>query len=388
MSDAYLSRGVSSTKDDVHRAIEKIDKGEFAGAFCKLIKDPYGSPDWCAAMHADGAGTKSALAYIKYNETGDFSAFSDIAQDSLVMNLDDLLCVGATDGFVMSNTIGRNAHRVDGKAIRSIIEGYETFLTKMKRYGVNITMSGGETADVGDLVSTLIVDSTFFVRMRRSDVVDCGNIVPGDVIVGFASFGKAVYEDKYNSGIGSNGLTAARHLLLSKYYAEKYPETYSPTIDISKVYCGKYRFEDKLPGSEQTVGDAILSPTRTYAPIVREALNSFRSEIHGMVHCTGGGQVKCRNFGNGIHYIKDNLFDVPPLFCAISENGDISQKEMYQVFNMGHRLEMYCSEKTAGELIGIAAKYGVDAKIVGYTEKSGSTLNAVTIKADGKIYEF
>ena len=389
MADAYLSRGVSATKDDVHRAIEKIDKGEFAGAFCKLIADPNGDSDWCAAMHADGAGTKSALAYIKYNETGDFTAFNDIAQDSLVMNLDDLLCVGATEGFVMSNTIGRNAHRVDGNAIKAVIDGYQSFIKTMEQYGVNIVMSGGETADVGDLVSTLIVDSTFYVRLKRENVINCDNIAPGDVIVGFASFGKASYETKYNSGIGSNGLTAARHLLLSKYYAEKYPETYSPTIDLSKVYCGKYRFEDKLPDSDMTVGDAILSPTRTYAPVVRAILEKHRKDIHGIIHCTGGGQVKCRNFGVGVHYIKDNLFPTPTLFKLIAENDDISDREMYQVFNMGHRLEMYCPAEVAADLIAISESLGVDARIVGRVEKAEEGINRVTIKTpDGSVFEY
>jgi len=387
MADAYLSRGVSSTKDDVHRAIKNTDKGEFGGAFCKLIADPFGSSDYCAAMHADGAGTKSSLAYIKYNETGDFSVYADIAQDSIVMNLDDLLCVGATDNFVMSNTIGRNAHRVDGNAIKAVIDGYLDFLTRMRAYGINVVMSGGETADVGDIVSTLIVDSTLFVRIKREDVIDCDNIKDGDAIIGFASFGKSVYEKKYNSGIGSNGLTAARHLLLSKYYAEKYPETYSNTIDISKVYCGKYKLDDILPGSDMSVGDAILSPTRTYAPVVKEVLSAFRNDIHGIIHCTGGGQVKCRNFGNGIHYVKNSLFDTPPLFKAISENSDIGMKEMYQVFNMGHRLEMYCPKEKAEDIIKISEKYGIEAKIVGYVEKSGGT-NTVTIDTKEGHFEY
>lgn len=391
MSDAYLSLGASSEKTDVKRAIEKIDRGLFAGAFCKIIDDPAGDPNWCAALHADGAGTKSALAYIKHRETGDFSAYYDLAQDSVVMNLDDLICVGATGGFVMSNTIGRNAHRVDGNAIKAIIEGYVGFIKKMGELEIDITMSGGETADVGDLVSTLIVDSTVFVRMRRSDVIDCGNIRPGDVIVGFSSSGQASYEDKPNSGIGSNGLTAARHLLLSKYYAEKYPETYSNTIDPSKVYGGKYRIMDKLPAGagvpEMTVGDALLSPTRTYAPIVRDILAEGRSRIHGIIHCTGGGQLKCRAFGRGLHYVKDNLFDTPPLFLAIAESGAISPREMFSVFNMGHRLEIYCEEKDAPSLIAAAARYGVAAKIVGYVERTEGE-NRVTIKKDGKTYEY
>ena len=390
MSDAYLSRGVSSTKEEIHNAIAKLDKGEFAGAFCKLITDPYGDPEMCAAMHADGAGTKASLAYIKYNETGDFGAFFDIAQDSMVMNLDDMLCIGATDNFILSNTIDRNAHRVDGNAIKSIIDGYQSFIGKMSSFDIGIYMSGGETADVGDLTNTLIVNSTFFVRLKRSDVINCDNISAGDVIVGFSSSGQASYEDKYNAGMGSNGLTAARHLLLSNYYADKYPETYSSTIDKSKVYCGKYKIEDKLPGSDISVGDAMLSPTRTYAPIIKDILNSDRENVHGLIHCTGGGQLKCKNFGKNLHYIKDNLFDTPPLFRAIAENGDISEREMYQTFNMGHRLELFCKPEYAEKFIAAAKKYNVDARIVGRVEEGSSNINTMTIhdKLSGRIYEY
>ncbi|MBR6681842.1 MAG: phosphoribosylformylglycinamidine cyclo-ligase [Clostridia bacterium] len=388
MSEAYLSRGVSAEKTDVHNAVKKLDKGVFKGAFCTMMPDPTGDSEYCAAMHADGAGTKSSLAYIKFNETGDYTAFTDIAQDSMVMNLDDLLCVGATGGFIMSNTIGRNAHRVDGNAIKAVIGGYTDFVEKMRKYGVDITMCGGETADVGDLVSTLIVDSTFFVRMKRSDVIDCDNIQAGDVIVGFASFGQAVYEDKYNAGMGSNGLTAARHLLLAHEYASKYPETYSNTIPEAQVYCGKYKFTDKLPGTDVCVGDAILSPTRTYAPIVKDILDADRGAVHGMVHCTGGGQVKCKNFGKGLHYIKDNLFDTPPLFKAIAENADVGAAEMYRIFNMGHRLEIYTTPDKAEAMIKAAEKYGVEAKIVGRVEKSDSDMNKVTIKHNGKEFNY
>lgn len=388
MSTAYMSRGVSATKDEVHSAIKNQDKGIFPGAFCKIIPDPCNDPEYCAAMHADGAGTKSSLAYIKYMETGDLSAFYNIAQDSVVMNLDDLLCIGAVDNFILSNTIGRNAHRVNGQAIASVINGYSDFCDMLNSYGVGITMSGGETADVGDLVSTLIVDSTFFVRLKRSDVIDCDNIKPGDVIVGLSSYGKAVYEKAYNAGMGSNGLTAARHLLLSHEYAEKYPETYSDTIDISKVYCGKYKVTDILPGTDVSVADAILSPTRTYAPIIREILNKKRSAVHGMIHCTGGGQAKCANFGKSIHYIKDNLFEIPPLFAAIAENSDIAEAEMYRVFNMGHRMEIYCSEDDAGFMIETAGRFGVDARIVGRCEASSDGKNHVTIINNGKIFEY
>lgn len=387
MSDAYLSRGVSSTKEEIHRAIEKLDRGEVAGAFCKLIADPCGDKNYCAAMHADGAGTKAALAYIKYNESGDFGAYYNIAQDSMVMNLDDLICVGAADGFIMSNTIDRNAHRVDGNAIKAVIEGYSGFLNTMKRFGVNIIMSGGETADVGDLASTLIVNSTLFVRIRRSDVINCDNIRPGDVIVGFSSYGQSAYEDRYNAGMGSNGLTAARHLLLSKYYAEKYPETYSDTIDASKVYCGKYRIEDNLPGSGVSVGDAMLSPTRTYAPVIKDILTNNRSDVHGIIHCTGGGQVKCKNFGHGLHYIKDNLFPIPPLFRAIAENGDVGMREMYQIFNMGHRMELFCVPEKAGIMLAAARRYGVEARIVGSVE-SNENGNNVTVSAEGNMFKY
>ena len=388
MSDAYKSRGVSSSKEEVHSAVRVLGKGVFSGAFCKLIEDPAGDKDYCVAMHADGAGTKAALAYIKFKETGDYGAYFDIAQDSMVMNLDDLLCVGALDGFIMSNTIDRNAHRVDGHAIKSIIEGYQSFVNLMGSYGIGINMSGGETADVGDLASTLIVNSTLYVRIKRSDVIDCNNIAPGNVIVGLSSYGQANYEKKYNAGMGSNGLTAARHLMLSHDYAAKYPETYSNTIDDSKVYCGTYGVNDILPGTDVSVVDAILSPTRTYAPIIKEILDTKRSAVHGMIHCTGGGQAKCKNFGCGIHYIKDNLFEIPPLFAAIKKNADIGDREMYQVFNMGHRMELYCSREDAQFMIDTAAKYGVEAKIVGYTEASADGNNKVTIKDCGNTFEY
>lgn len=387
MSDAYLSRGVSSSKDEVRHAVKKLDRGEVAGAFCKLIADPCGDKNYCAAMHADGAGTKAALAYIKYNESGDFGAYYNLAQDSMVMNLDDLICIGATDRFIFSNTIDRNAHRVDGKAIKSIIEGYRDFANTMMRFGVNIIMSGGETADVGDLTSTLIVNSTLFVRLRRTDVINCDNIKPGDAIVGFSSYGQSAYEERYNAGMGSNGLTAARHLLLSKYYAEKYPETFSNTIDSSKVYCGKYRFEDNLPGSSVTVGDAMLSPTRTYAPIIKDILSNNRLDVHGIIHCTGGGQVKCKNFGINLHYIKDNMFPIPPLFRAIYDNGDIGMREMYQVFNMGHRMEIFCTPEKTQDMISAAQHYGVEARVIGHVDANEGS-NNVTISAEGNTFVY
>jgi phosphoribosylformylglycinamidine cyclo-ligase len=388
-AESYLSRGVSPTKDDVKNAITGQNKGLFPGAFCKIIADPTGNPAYCAAMHADGAGTKSTLAYIQYRETGDPGCFKGIAQDSLVMNLDDLICIGATDHFLVSNTIGRNAHRIDQGVLKNVIDGYQEFIERMKPYGVEIALTGGETADVGDLVATIIVDSTAFVRLRRDQVINCDRIQPGDLIVGLASFGQAGYESSYNSGIGSNGLTAARHLLLDHSYAVQYPETYSPTLKPAKVYCGSFRFTDRLPGSEQTAGAAILSPTRTYLPIVREILAEDRDAVHGMVHCTGGGQVKCKSFGRGLHYRKDNLFATPPLFKAIQAQGEIKPAEMFQIFNMGHRLEIYCNRATAAQVIAVANKYNVEAQIVGRVlANEQSDQNRVTIRHEGMEYSY
>lgn len=385
-NNAYKSRGVSSDKEDVHAAIKNQDKGVFPGAFCKLIADPCADDTYCAAMHADGAGTKSSLAYVKYKETGDYSPFFDIAQDSCVMNLDDLLCVGAKGPFLVSNTIGRNAHRVDGKAIAQVICGYDSFANKMKEFGIDLVLSGGETADVGDLVSTLICDSTFFARIKRDEVIDLDNVRAGDVIVGFASFGKALYEDKYNSGIGSNGLTAARHLVFSPYYREKYPESYSDTVEKSLVYCGKHLLSDNLPGTDITLGEAVLSPTRTYAPLIKAIVEKYGKDIHGLVHCTGGGQTKCGHFGKNIHYIKDNLFSCP-LFELIASEGAVEQKEMYKVFNMGHRMEAFVPESIANGLIDEAYKLGIDAKIVGRCEKSDGK-NKVTVIDKGQTFEY
>ena len=386
MSDAYITLGASATKSEVHKAIKNQDKGVFPGAFCKLCEDAAGDKDYCSVMHADGAGTKSSLAYIYYRETGDISVFEGIAQDSTVMNLDDLLCVGITDGFIMSNTIGRNAHRISGEVISTVINGYTSFVEKMKEFGVNITMSGGETADVGDLVSTLIVDSTFFARVPKKKVIDCANIKPGNVILALASSGKATYEKEYNSGISSNGLTGARHLVLSGVYRDKYPESFSSTIKEGQAYSGKYLLTDKLPGTDITVGKALLSPTRTYAPILKELLDNPAANITGLIHCTGGAMAKCKNFGNGLRYVKDNLFDTPPLFKLIAENSNIGEKEMYNVFNMGHRMEIYCDEATAKLASAIAAKYNVDSRIVGYVEKSADDTNSVIIKKDGKEF--
>ncbi|HEY8464409.1 MAG TPA: AIR synthase-related protein [Bacillota bacterium] len=388
-AESYLSRGVSPTKDDVKSAIIGQTKGIFPGAFCKILPDPLGDPEYCVAMHADGAGTKSAVAYLGYKENANPSYFRGIAQDSLVMNLDDLICIGAVDNFLVSNTIGRNAHRIDQAVLKNVIDGYQEFIDSMKPYGITITMSGGETADVGDLVATIIVDSTVFVRFHRKKVIDCDRIQPGDVIVGLASFGQASYERSVNSGIGSNGLTAARHLLLAHDYATKYPETYSPTIEMSKVYCGRYQFNDHLPGSSQTVGEALLAPTRTYLPVIKKVLETLADKIHGMIHCTGGGQVKCKSFGKGLHYIKDRLFPTPPIFAAIKAQGEIKPFEMYQIFNMGHRLEVYCDRETASQIIAIAEKYQVEAKVVGQVEPNEDPReNKVTVRHEGEEYSY
>ena len=309
-AESYLSRGVSPTKDDVKAAVKNQDKGVFPGAFCKLIEDIAGDPEYCTALHADGAGTKSSVAYLMFKETGNYDWFKGLAQDSLVMNTDDLACVGAINNLSLSNTIGRNAHLVDGKAIAKVIEGYDEMIGKLSDLGINVKMCGGETADVGDLVRTLIVDSTIVAREKRENIINAANIQPGDVIVGLASFGQATYEDSYNSGMSSNGLTAARHMLLSKYYYENYKESFSDTIGEDKAYCGKYRLTDKLPGSEQTVGEAILSPTRTFLPVIKEVLDNYRSNINGIIHCTGGGQAKCRDFGKNVRYVKDNPFEL------------------------------------------------------------------------------
>ncbi len=386
-AQSYLSRGVSPTKDDVKKAVANQSKGVAPGAFCKLIEDVAGDDNYATAIHADGAGTKSSVAYLMYKETGNYDWFKGLAQDSLVMNTDDLACVGCTENLVLSNTIGRNAHLVDGKAIAKVIEGYDEVINKLANLGINIKMCGGETADVGDLVRTLIVDSTIVARIKREDIINAANIKPGHVIVALASSGQATYEDSYNSGISSNGLTAARHMLLSKYYLENYKESFSETVPEDKVYCGKYRLTDILPGTDVTVGAAILSPTRTFLPIIVPVIEKYKDQISGIIHCTGGGQAKCRDFGKNIRIVKDNLFELPPIFKAIYESGEIPMKEMYQVFNCGHRIEFYCDESVANGIIDIAKSYNVDAKIVGHVEAlpEGSA-NEVLIKANGEEY--
>ncbi len=388
-AESYLSRGVSPTKDDVKAAVKNQSKGVFPGAFCKLIEDIAGDPEYCTALHADGAGTKSSVAYLMFKETGNYDWFKGLAQDSLVMNTDDLACVGALNNLSLSNTIGRNAHLVDGKAIAKVIEGYDEMIAKLADLGIDIKMCGGETADVGDLVRTLIVDSTIVAREKRENIINAANIKPGDIIVGLASFGQATYESSYNSGMSSNGLTAARHMLLSKYYFENYKESFSDTLGEDKAYCGKYRLTDKLPGSEQTVGEAILSPTRTFMPVIKAVLEKYRSGIDGIIHCTGGGQAKCRDFGNNVRYVKDNLFELPPLFKAIYESGEIPMKEMFQVFNCGHRIEFYCDyEETAAGIMEIASSFNIESRIVGHVEQSNGNNNEVIIKYQGEEFVY
>jgi phosphoribosylformylglycinamidine cyclo-ligase len=389
MNNEYLDRGVSATKDDVHRAIAGQSAGEVPGAFCKVIADPAGDPKMVAVMHADGAGTKSSVAYLSYAETGDPSVFHGIAQDALVMNTDDLLCVGATTGFVVSNTIGRNAHRVKGDVIAALIDGYEACAAMLRGHGIEITLSGGETADVGDLVRTVIADSTVFARVPRAQVRDFSRVEPGDVIVGLSSTGKANYEAEENSGIGSNGLTLARHALLAHSYATRFPESFSETIAIDKTYCGRFQLKDTLPGTSRTVAWGLLSPTRTYLPVVRAILGSdLASRIAGILHCSGGGQTKCRGFGRGLHYVKDSLFATPPLFQAIADSG-IDGKQMYQVFNMGHRLELYLRPSAAAGVIEAAARFGVSAKVIGQIERNGDgEANRVTVVANGQTYDY
>lgn len=385
---AYSSRGVSATKEEVHNAVKKHDLGLYPGAFCKIVEDVCGNPQYCSIMHTDDAGTKAIVAYLLYKELNDPSAFAGIAIDSAVMNLDDMVCIGAYGNFIFSNTIGRNAHRISGEAISAIIDSYVNFCEMMRKYGVNIQMCGGETSDTGDIVATIFIDSTFFSRLKRSQVIDCDNIKPGDVIVGLASFGEpAVYESEYNSGIGSNGLTAARHILLSNIYKAKYPETYSETINDELAYSGKYKITDNLPGTNLTVGKALLSPTRTYTPILKEILEKNHAQVHGIVHCTGGGQTKCGKFGKNVRYVKDNLFPTPPIFEEIRKSGQISAKEMYQVFNMGHRIELFCNAEIVNDIIAAAKKYNVDAKIIGRVEKSDG-VNQVIISDNGEVHEF
>lgn len=380
-SERYLQRGVSADKEDVHNAIKNIDKGLFPKAFCKIIPD-YLTEDesYCVIMHADGAGTKSSLAYAYWKETGDISVWKGIAQDALIMNIDDLLCVGALDNILLSSTIGRNKNLIPGEVLAQLINGTEELLEDLRTQGIGIYSTGGETADVGDLVRTIIVDSTVTCRMKRTDVVDNANITVGDVIVGLESFGQASYETEYNGGMGSNGLTSARHDVFNKSVAEKYPQTFDPNLPSDLVYSGSYGLTDKVEGAPLNAGKMVLSPTRTYAPIVKKILDNHLGEIHGMVHCSGGAQTKILHFVDDLQIVKDNMFDLPPLFKMIHEQSGTDWKEMYKVFNMGHRMEIYVPQAIAESIISISKSFNVDAKIVGRVEAQGE--KKLTIKSE------
>ena len=367
----YMMRGVSAAKEDVHNAIKNIDKGIFPLAFCKIIPDILGGdPEYCNIMHADGAGTKSSLAYMYWKETGDLNVWKGIAQDALIMNTDDLLCVGAVDNILVSSTIGRNKMLIPGEVISAIINGTDELMQEMRDMGIGIYGTGGETADVGDLVRTIIVDSTVTCRMKRSDVIDNANIRPGDVIVGLSSTGQATYEKEYNGGMGSNGLTSARHDVFSKYLAEKYPESYDHAVPEELVYSGTKRLDDKIADCPLTAGKMVLSPTRTYAPVIKRILDKMRPKVHGMVHCTGGAQTKVLHFvSDDCHVIKDNMFPIPPLFRTIQEESKTDWSEMYKVFNMGHRMEIYVAPEDAEKVIGISRSFNIEAQVVGRIEE-------------------
>ena len=395
MDNRYMMRGVSAAKEDVHNAIKNIDKGLFPQAFCKIIPDILGGdPEYCNIMHADGAGTKSSLAYMYWRETGDLSVWKGIAQDAIVMNTDDLLCVGATDNILVSSTIGRNKILIPGEVISAIINGTDELLAELRDMGIGIWPTGGETADVGDLVRTIIVDSTVTCRMRRSDVINNANIRPGDVIVGLSSTGQATYEKRYNGGMGSNGLTSARHDVFAKYLAERYPESYDHAVPEELVYSGNHNLKEKVeyiaveqqPTEPLTVGQLVLSPTRTYAPVIKRLLDELKPEIHGMVHCTGGAQTKVLHFvGDNCRVVKDNMFPVPPLFQIIHDSSNTDWREMYQVFNMGHRMEIYVRPEVAKKVIAIAKLFNIDAQVVGHIEEGKKSL---TIKSEFGVFEY
>jgi phosphoribosylformylglycinamidine cyclo-ligase len=387
MNNRYMQRGVSPAKEDVHAAIKNIDKGLYPKAFCKILPDIMGGdPDYCNIMHADGAGTKSSLAYIYWRETGDMSVWHGIAQDALVMNTDDLLCVGATDKILVSSTIGRNKMLIPGEVVSAIIDGTEQFIEQMRSYGIEIHLSGGETADVGDLVRTVIVDSTVACRMRRCDVITNEQIAAGDVIVGLSSFGQATYEQDYNGGMGSNGLTSARHDVFAKYLTAKYPESYDHSVEIGLIYSGSYRLTDHIEELGIDAGKLVLSPTRTYAPVIRKILEEMRPAIHGMIHCSGGAQTKILHFVDNLHIVKDNMFDTPPLFKIIQEQSGTLWREMYQVFNMGHRMEIYLAEENAQRVIDIANEFGIEAKIIGRCEAADR--KRLTISSIHGVFEY
>ena len=388
VSKRYAQRGVSASKEDVHNAIKNIDKGLFPKSFCKIVPDYLtNDDDYCLVMHADGAGTKSSLAYMYWKETGDLSVWKGIAQDALIMNIDDLLCVGATDNIMLSSTIGRNKSKIPGEVLSAIINGTEELIEELKKFGVTIHSTGGETADVGDLVKTIIVDSTVTARIKRTDVIDNSNIKAGDVLVGLASFGQSSYETEYNGGMGSNGLTSARHDVFDKYLANKYPESFDAAVPENLVYSGAVKLTDKIENSPLNAGKLVLSPTRTYAPIIKEILSKYTSDsIHGMIHCSGGAQTKILHFIDNLHVVKDNMFSVPPLFKLIQNQSKTDWKEMYQVFNCGHRMEIYTSPEVAKDIIKISKSYQVDAKIIGRVE--ASDVKKLTIKSDYGVFEY
>tara|TARA_B100000902_G_scaffold400059_1_gene475365 strand:+ start:21892 stop:23052 length:1161 start_codon:yes stop_codon:yes gene_type:complete len=381
----YINRGVSADKEDVHNAIKNLDKGLFPNAFCKIVPDYLtGNNEYCVVMHADGAGTKSSLAYMYWKETGDLSVWKGIAQDALIMNIDDLLCVGVTDNILMSSTIGRNKNLISGDVISSIINGTEDLIDEYKKYGVNIISTGGETADVGDIVRTIIVDSTVVARIKRDKIIDNSNIKPGNLIVGLSSFGQASYEDEYNGGMGSNGLTSARHDIFSKILSKKYPESYDPSMPENLIYTGTKKLTEKLNGLD--IGKLVLSPTRTYAPIMRKIIEIYRNKIDGIIHCSGGAQTKVLHFVKNVHVIKDNMFKIPPLFKMIQNESSTDWKEMYKVFNMGHRMELYVSEEIAEDIILISKSFNVDAKIIGRVDKYDG--EKLSIKSKYGVFEY
>lgn len=383
----YSARGVSASKEDVHAAIKNVDKGIFPKAFCKIVPDILGGDsDWCNIMHADGAGTKSALAYMYWKETGDLSVWKGIAKDALIMNVDDLLCVGAADNILVSSTIGRNKNNIPGEVIAAIINGTEELLATLREMGISIYSTGGETADVGDLVRTLIVDSTVTCRMKRNDVISADRIKAGDVIVGLSSSGQATYETEYNGGMGSNGLTSARHDVFSKYLAAKYPESFDPEVPADLVYSGSKKLTDEIENLGVDAGKLVLSPTRTYAPVIKKVLDKFRSDISGMIHCSGGAQTKVLHFVDNVHVVKDNMFPVPPLFQLIQEQSGTDWKEMYKVFNMGHRFELYCSASVANEIIKISESFNIDARVIGKVEAFNG--KKLTINSEKGTFEY
>jgi len=368
--DVYSQLGVSSKKDDVQEAIKSINKGLFPGAFCRIVRDIHKRKDFCSIFHSDGAGTKTSLAYMYYKETNDIKIFKGIVRDAIVMNIDDVLCVGATGDYFLSNNIGRNNNLISREIISTIINEYESYSNKLSKLGLNTILCGGETADVGDIVKTLLVDASIFTSMRKEDVIDASNIKKGDVIIGLASFGKATYEEEFNTGIGSNGLTLARHGVLNHEYYKKYPECYDQRINENLIFFGQYYLTDVIKELNLSIGKSLLSPTRTYSPILKDLLTSFRRQIHGIIHNTGGGQTKVLNFGKGINYIKNNFFRIPKIFEIIQQSSEIQWREMYQVFNMGHRMEIYCEESIANEIIDMIKKFEIEAKIIGHCEKS------------------